>query len=247
MSRQSRNANAQSNQPNAVDADTDETPVVEKTEVAVESVQVPDETEVTAIVTEAAVEVEQATEAAVEEQEETLAEAPVESNADKLFQGLLCTYGADLKGLIKKVFETEDTVAKAVIQDFDSYAFEMARGRSITGPEAAMNQMKIFRAIQSLILNLDENFNVTFAAVLKMIEEAGEYGVFSGAAVYRFGDISRLRTSEQEAYLDIWNLLIVIAPVKGRKHAIGLVDLNRPFRQAFSDLGKRRVLAFLGM
>lgn len=147
--------------------------------------------------------------------------------------------------LIERVVATGDSSAIAVVQEFDNFITETGPTRILTTSQFAQAQLAIFRSIQVMINDLTDSQNITLVTVLKMIDETGEYGTLSGAKVFRYGDFSRLSLFEREAYINVWNALHLLAPVKGRKDITKFTDLTILSRSsAFSEVGIRRLVTF---
>jgi hypothetical protein len=159
--------------------------------------------------------------------------------------GLKAKHSESVTSLIGRVLATGDTAAASVIQDFDNFIAKTGPEFILTTSEFAEAQLMVFRAIQKVVNDLGESQAITLVTVLRMIEETGEYGTLSGAKVFRYGDFSRLSMFEREAYVDVWNALHLLAPVKGRKDVTKFMDLSNLTKGgAFTESGVQRLITF---
>ena len=159
---------------------------------------------------------------------------------------LRATYSPEAISMFSAVVNTGDINAIAVIQELDNFNYNTHRSRTLTAGQFATLQLSIFRAIQTLINDLQGNTqSVTLAAFLKAVDETGEYGTLSGVGVFRYGDLTRLGVDDRQAYVSVWNAFHQLAPIKGRDKILKFADLKKLHKgSSFSEEGVQRLIAF---
>ncbi len=159
---------------------------------------------------------------------------------------LRATYSPEAVSMFTAVVNTGDINAIAVIQELDNFNYNTHRSRTLTAGQFATLQLSIFRAIQTLINDLQGNTqSVTLAAFLKAVDETGEYGTLSGVGVFRYGDLTRLGVDDRQAYVSVWNAFHLLAPIKGRDKILKFADLKKLHKgSSFSEEGVQRLIAF---
>lgn len=159
---------------------------------------------------------------------------------------LRATYSPEAVSMFTAVVNTGDINAIAVIQELDNFNYNTHRSRTLTAGQFATLQLSIFRAIQTLINDLQGNTqSITLAAFLKAVDETGEYGTLSGVGVFRYGDLTRLGVDDRQAYVSVWNAFHLLAPIKGRDKILKFADLKKLHKgSSFSEEGVQRLIAF---
>lgn len=157
---------------------------------------------------------------------------------------LRAKYSDEALQLIERVFATNDSSAIGVIRAFDDYATDAAVGKQVTPDELARLELSLYNALGLLINTVSTNFQITFATVLKIVDDSGMTGVFGPNYIHRAVSVTRLRGKDLSAWQRLWNLLHLAAPAKNRKENLRHVDLNRTLEFGVTPEGAARVLGF---
>lgn len=149
----------------------------------------------------------------------------------------------DAAGLFAQLKATGNRPAIGVIETILKYLVDMAPGKMIAEADGARCQATLFRALQTAINLVEQDFQLLFATILKIVDEHSK-GCFGIRHAYRFSDVLTMSTSDRHGFARILNLMSTAAPVAGRNNAMKQVDMIRSLEYGFTEAGKRRVLTF---
>jgi hypothetical protein len=145
-----------------------------------------------------------------------------------------------------------ETIAAAEISPFaggllhslEEYAELMNPRRPTSAAEGVSCQRRLFRALKSIINDLDGNdFDTVFGNLLAMIEK-NTTGAFADLAMFRHLEAKELNLvpADRRSFRDMVNFLLKIAPLQSRTTVARQVNLNATFAgAAFSEEGRQRV------
>lgn len=127
----------------------------------------------------------------------------------------------------------------------DEYIVAMAKQKPVTVEEGSRQQVKLFRAISTIINHSGDEFEAAFTTLLKLFEEHAN-GVFAETHLFRFFEVIQLQEADRKAFQRILNLIKLMGPVKSRQVARNQVDFARSLEFGFSEEGKQKVMAYFG-
>lgn len=153
------------------------------------------------------------------------------------------TFSSSATDLIAQITATGNRAAIGVIENIKTYLTEMKPGRQMSSQTGGQHQVMLFRALQTAVNLVDTDFQLLFATILKIADEHKE-GAFSSEYLFRFTDTVKLSANDRQAFLRIINLIVLTAPISGRRTAVGHVDMTRTLEFGFTEDGKRRLLTF---
>lgn len=149
----------------------------------------------------------------------------------------------ELLNLIERVKASGNEVLINSIEDIRSYMVKMAPGKVVTDQAGAIEQVKLFRAIRSIIEYTEEGFQLGFVTLLRMVDENSKT-VFGDMYVFRFMDNVNLSYDDRRAFERIITLIKVAAPVQGRREAVKQVNMQRALQYSLSEVGKNKITHF---
>jgi len=171
-------------------------------------------------------------------------EAVVTESVTAIVSGVEMSIGlADIYNQVKQ------TGNQAVILAFNAifeYMVAMKPGVTMSDDTGARNQANLYRAIRAIIENSGDDFQLSFATLLKLFDEYKD-GVFNERYIFRFIENLTLNMNDQQAYRRIVNLIKIAAPVQGRAEALKQLSFTKSLQFGFTDAGKQKVLTFFNV
>lgn len=143
----------------------------------------------------------------------------------------------------KEEIQSRSQQAIMVISSIEQYISDMAPRKPVTQTSIDMNQVKLYRAIQMCINNLDSEFKEIYTKILSMFEEH-KGGAFRETHVFRGADTMPLPEDDRKAFHRLINLLKVTANPQSRSIALKQVDLQASTQYGITEVGRNRILAF---
>lgn len=152
-------------------------------------------------------------------------------------------FSNETQSLVDQIVATKNGAAINVIEGIKAYMASMVPGKIMTSVDGARNQALLFRTLQSAINGVQDDFQLLFATILKIMDENSN-GIFGGRYIFRFTENLALNADDRQGFLRILNLMMTGAAVKGRAEAMKQVDFHRSLQYSLTDEGKQRILAF---
>lgn len=189
-------------------------------------------------------------EAVISPTEAPIVEAPVVVDAPVVQQVATVVNGIEMSVALADVYaQVKATGNQAVILAFNAifdYMVAMKPGITMPDDTGARNQANLYRAIRAIIENSENDFQISFATLLKLFDEYKE-GVFNEKYIFRFIENLTLNMDDQQAYRRIVNLIKIAAPVQGRAEALKQLSFTKSLQYGFTDAGKQKVLTFFNV
>lgn len=134
-------------------------------------------------------------------------------------------------------------LVQGILSDIESYIVAMAPRKPVTDAQVNQNQIKLFRAIQRCVEQLDVDFTGTFAKILALFEEH-KTGVFHETRIYRGMEIIELSQDDRNCFMRMINLLKGTSNVQARSLTIKQIDMARTLQYSLSDAARNRIMNF---
>ena len=127
-----------------------------------------------------------------------------------------------------------------------NYLNEMKPGKQMDEAVGSRHQLSLFRVFQFLVNSESDDFNNTFAVVLKMVDDNID-GCFSPRYSHRFTNTMLCSATDVDGFNRFMNLLTTASAVKGRAQAIKQIDFTKTLQFGFNDSGRQRILSFFNI
>lgn len=131
---------------------------------------------------------------------------------------------------------------KIVLETLQNYLIATQPGKPMNQTDGCRQQTVLYRALVSMINNLDNDFDLVFGAVLKVFRTYPEE--LSPIRVFRWLEHIQLHQTERQAFTRLLNLLTLLNDPKTWAIKIKQVDMTRTLSQPITDAGRQRVLNF---
>ncbi len=132
---------------------------------------------------------------------------------------------------------------RAQLETIMTYVNDMRPRKPVQAVVGARHQVTLYRALLTIINDLEDDFQIVFATLLKLFEEH-KAGVFHDSYIFRFMDSIELPENDRRALQRLVNMLKLMAPVKGREQAIKQVNLEDSLKYGVKESGRQRILAY---
>jgi hypothetical protein len=149
---------------------------------------------------------------------------------------------ATLSGIpeVDAIIENVPAANKAIFARLADYARLMAPKRPVSVTDGARQQVSMFRTIQNLINNEENNFSELFTALLKFIHHHRD-GVFHDTHVFRFYENMVLNSDELKAFTNIMHVLRAMADPSTRALASKSINFQRALQFGLTDRGRSKI------
>lgn len=175
-----------------------------------------------------------------EEPTETPTEAPtqmVEENLEK--EAVVAPAEVPAAPVVKSV----STTMEVIQNNLNNYLTYMAPGRSHSGNEGVINQVGLYRTIQTILRLKGNDFNNAYGQLLAVVNENIK-GHFSERYLFRYFDRLNIPAQDQKNFERILNLIVTTANPGTRQAAIKQVDLAATLEGFRDHEMEQRVIAF---
>jgi len=146
--------------------------------------------------------------------------------------------------LVEAVDAHFSTTGKILYQSVVDYTLKMAPKMPLDPVVGARHQVGLYRAISSMINDLDEDFNAVFGALLKLVNTHSA-GVFHETHAFRFMETITLPERDRKSFQRLLNLIKQTSDGQSREAALRQIDLNKTL-EFFSEESRQKVFAFYG-
>lgn len=136
--------------------------------------------------------------------------------------------------------------SKIALQNVTDYLINMKPRKPVFPDEGARHQVGLFRAIMAIINGQEDDFQVAFNTLLKIIHDNRD-GAFHETCVFRFFEHMALPENDRRAFQRLLNLVKLTADPKSRSLVMSQIDMASTLEHAVSDHGRNKVLAFFGL
>lgn len=144
--------------------------------------------------------------------------------------------------LIKNCGQTAKNVVEAVYQ----YIANMRPGMPVDPAVGARHQTTMFRTFHTLFNRVENDFDPTYRAVLKLVESHSN-GVFKETHRFRFLDQAHsMSDADKKAYMRWVTMMNMTAPIKGRQQVLKQIDIGLALKHGTSEAARQRVFRFYG-
>jgi hypothetical protein len=139
--------------------------------------------------------------------------------------------------------------ASALFEDLDAYIAAMDPKKPANPKAGATQQARLYRLIQHIINQLQEDFRPAFVTLLKKFDEhSGLDGVFHPLNVFRFFPHVPLGDEDRETFRNLLNMLTKLASPKSRAPMLKQINLRATLAgKSITEPGRQRVNAFFGL
>lgn len=141
---------------------------------------------------------------------------------------------------VDAIIENVPAANKAIFARLADYARLMAPKRPVSVTDGARQQVSMFRTIQNLINNEENNFSELFTALLKFINHHRD-GVFHDTHVFRFYENMVLNSDELKAFTNIMHVLRAMADPSTRALASKSINFQRALQFGLTDRGRSKI------
>jgi hypothetical protein len=134
---------------------------------------------------------------------------------------------------------------KIALQNIEDYMEAMKPRKPVTVEAGARHQVALYRAMTSIINNLNEDFKIVYSMMLNMMHKERD-GVFHETHIFRFMDNVNLPEKDRKAFQRLINLCKVTADPKGRELALKQVNMEATLEHGITEAGRQKILHFYG-
>lgn len=147
-----------------------------------------------------------------------------------------------LASILKEV----PTAHQIDINRIQAYLERMAPKRPVDGKTVVNEQVALYRSIQNIVNRQEQYFTQLFTALLFIFKAEGKTGALSDRYRARGMENITLHAGDRKAFLNITQLLHMLADVKSREVAMGQVNFERALENGLTAEGRKRVLDYFG-
>lgn len=147
-----------------------------------------------------------------------------------------------LASILKEV----PTAHQIDINRIQAYLERMAPKRPVDGKTVVNEQVALYRSIQNIVNRQEQYFTQLFTALLFIFKTEGKTGALSDRYRARGMENITLHAGDRKAFLNITQLLHMLADVKSREVAMGQVNFERALENGLTAEGRKRVLDYFG-
>lgn len=153
---------------------------------------------------------------------------------------------SDLDTELARVLKEVPGAYQIEINRIKQYVLDMDPKRPLSSQKGAASQLALYRSIQGIINRQEKHFTSLFTALLKIVK-ANSKGVFHEHNRHRFMEEVELSSQDRQALLNLTTLLCLVADPKGRKAALGMIDLTKSLQNGLTAQGQQRVMDYLNV
>ena len=132
------------------------------------------------------------------------------------------------------------------ISRIQAYLERMAPKRPVDAKTVVNEQVALYRSIQNIVNRQEQYFTQLFTALLFIFKVEGKTGALSDRYRARGMENITLHAGDRKAFLNITQVLHMLADPKSREVAMGQVNFERALENGLTAEGRKRVLDYFG-
>ena len=130
------------------------------------------------------------------------------------------------------------------ISRIQAYLERMAPKRPVDAKTVVNEQVALYRSIQNIVNRQEQYFTQLFTALLFIFKVEGKTGALSDRYRARGMENITLHAGDRKAFLNITQVLHMLADPKSREVAMGQVNFERALENGLTAEGRKRVLDY---